>query len=60
MSLQIPILGDLTGLQAALRNVPGMVGNALQQANVAGRSAFSGLFGGLRSTVASFSKFHNY
>lgn len=57
MSLQIPILGDLTGLQAALRNVPGMVGNALQQANVAGRSAFSGLFGGLRSTVASFSSF---
>lgn len=57
MSLQIPILGDLTGLQAALRNVPGMVGNSLQQANVAGRAAFGGLFGGLRSTVSSFAGF---
>lgn len=57
MSLQIPILGDLTGLQAALRNVPGMVGNALQQANIAGRAAFGGLFGGLRATVNSFSGF---
>jgi len=57
MSLQIPILGDLTGLQAALRNVPGMVGNALQQANTAGSSAFGGLFSGLRSTVTNFAGF---
>lgn len=55
MSLQIPILGDLTGLQAALRNIPGMVGNALQQANFAGRSAFNSLFSGLRNTVIGFS-----
>lgn len=32
-----------------------MVGNALQQANVAGRSAFNGLFAGLRNTVSGFS-----
>lgn len=57
MSLQIPIVGDLTGLQAALRNVPGIVGNALQQANTAGSSAFGGLFSGLRSTVTNFAGF---
>lgn len=57
MSLQIPILGDLTGLQAALRNVPGLVGNAMNQASSAGSRAFGGLFGGLRSTVSSFAGF---
>lgn len=57
MSLQIPILGDLTGLQAALRNVPGVVGNAMNQASSAGSRAFGGLFGGLRSTVSSFAGF---
>lgn len=54
MSLQIPILGDLTGLQAALRNVPGIVGNAMTQASSAGSRAFNSLFGSLRSSVTGF------
>ena len=57
MSLQIPITGDLTGLQQALRNVPGVVGNAMAQANAAGSRAFGGLFGGLRSQVTGFAVF---
>lgn len=55
MSLQIPILGDLTGLQAALRNVPGLVNSAVSSANAAGSRAFGGLFNGLRSSVTGFS-----
>lgn len=54
MSLQIPILGDLTGLQAALRNVPGLVNSAVASANTAGSRAFGGLFNGLRSSVTGF------
>lgn len=57
MSLQIPIVGDLTGLQAALRNVPGIVGNAMTQASASGRAAFGGLFGSLRSSVTGFASF---
>jgi len=57
VSLQIPITGDLTGLQAALRNIPGVVGNAMSQANAAGSRAFGGLFSGLRSSVTGFAGF---
>jgi hypothetical protein len=54
MSLQIPILGDLTGLQQALRNVPGLVNSAVGQANAAGSRALGGMFSGLRGAVTGF------